>query len=260
MILREKKELTEMLILIEILHEKKKIKDIADTIGITIQGVSEYLKLLKNEGYIDNDLKIKKEGILFISEKTEELRDYISLLLNEVKIINITEAIAGEDIKKDSLVGLFMEKGYIYAYNRVSSSSGTALNSANKGEDLSIGSLSGILSLSMGTIKIFTLPNSYEGGSKKVDKKSVDAVLKYKHDKIGVYGIVPYVTLKKYGVNIDFEFDTARSSIEAAHKGLNTIIFVSRDLLKYVIDDLENIPKGFDKVLYTVEDLSIFHS
>jgi predicted transcriptional regulator len=43
MILREKKELTEMLILIEILHEKKKIKDIADTIGITIQGVSEYL-------------------------------------------------------------------------------------------------------------------------------------------------------------------------------------------------------------------------
>jgi putative transcriptional regulator len=153
-----------------------------------------------------------------------------------------------------------MEKGYIYAYNRDSSSSGTALNSANKGEDLSIGSLSGILSLSIGTIKIFTLPNSYEGGSKKVDKKSVDAVLKYKHDKIGVYGIVPYVTLKKYGVNIDFEFDTARSSIEAAHKGLNTIIFVSRDLLKYVIDDLENIPKGFDKVLYTVEDLSIFHS
>ncbi len=260
MILREKKELTKMLILIEILHGKKKIKDLADTIGITIQGVSDYLKQLKNEGYIDSDLKIKKEGILFISEKTEELRDYISLLLNEVKIINITEAIAGEDIKKDSQVGLFMKNGYIYAYIKDSSSTGTALNSAKKGEDLSIGSLSGILSLSMGEIKIFTLPNSYEGGSRKVDRKSIEAVLKYKHDKIGVYGIVPYVTLKKYEVNIDFEFDTARSSIEAAHKGLNTIIFVSRDLLKYVIDDLENIPKGFDKVRYTVEDISIFHN
>ncbi|MEM0160730.1 MAG: winged helix-turn-helix transcriptional regulator [Thermoplasmata archaeon] len=260
MILREKKELTKMLILIEILHGKKKIKDLADTIGITIQGVSDYLKQLKNEGYIDSELKIKKEGFLFISEKTEELRDYISLLLNEVKIINITEAIAGEDIEKNSHVGLFMKKGYIYAYLKDSSSTGTALNSAKKGEDLSIGSLSGILSLSMGAIKIFTLPNSYEGGTKKIDKKSIDAVLKYKHDKIGVYGIVPLVTLKKYGINIDFEFGTTRSAIEAAHKGLNTIIFVSRDLLKYVIDDLEDISKGFDKVLYTVEDISIFHS
>lgn len=260
MILREKKELTKMLILIEISHDKKKIKDIADIIGITIQGVSDYLKQLKSEGLIDNDLKIKKEGILFISEKTEELRAYISLLLNEVKIINITEAIAGQAIKKGSHVGLFMEQGYIYAHLKDSLSTGIALNDAKKGEDLSIGELTGILSLSMGAIKIFTMPNSYEGGSKKVDRTVLESVLKYKHDMIGVYGVVPYVTLKKYKINIDFEFDTARSSLEAAHKGLNTIIFVSRDLLKYVIDDLENVPKGFDKVLYTIEDLSIYHS
>lgn len=260
MILREKKELTKMLILIEIMHNKKKIKDIADAIGITIQGVSDYLKQLRKDEYIDKDLKIKKEGIMFISEKIEELREYISMLLNEVKIINITEAIAGENIKKGSTVGLFIEYGHIYAYLKDSPSKGIAMNDAKKGSDLAIGDLTGILPLSMGSIKIITLPNAYEGGSKIIKKVEIENVLKNGYDLIGVYGIVPYVTLKKYRIKIDFEYDSARSCIDAAHKGLNTVMFVSRDLLKYVIDDLEHVPKGFDKVIYTVEDISTFHN
>ncbi|HEU12739.1 MAG TPA: winged helix-turn-helix transcriptional regulator, partial [Euryarchaeota archaeon] len=98
--IKRKSEMTKMSILIEIMHGKKKIKDIARSVNITIQGVSEYVKLLKKEGYIDRNMNITQSGTEFVYKKIEELRNFVTSVMSDMKIISSTEAIAGEPIKK----------------------------------------------------------------------------------------------------------------------------------------------------------------
>ncbi|MCI4434995.1 MAG: winged helix-turn-helix transcriptional regulator [Thermoplasmata archaeon] len=256
--IKRKSEMTKMAILIEIMHGKKKIKDISKSVNITIQGVSEYIKLLKKEGYIDKNMNITMDGVDFVYKKMEELRSFITEVMSDMKFITNTEAIAGEEIKKGERVGLFMENGYMYAYKRKSSSTGLATYDAMPGEDINISDLEGILDLSIGDITVVRLPSSKDGGSRRVDIKELKKLIR-KGVKKGVIGSVAYVTLKKNGIEIDFEYGVVRAAQEAAHRGFSSIIFVSSDLFKYTIEDLEREIPGLSKVPYNVIDLSNGH-
>ncbi len=258
MIIREKSELTKMLILIELMHGKRKIREVAKTINITVQGVSEYIKIMKKEGLVTKDLNVTKKGSSFVHEKAEELRVYVVNLLNELNIISVTEAIAGEDLNENESVGLFMENGYIHAYRKNSKSMGVTISSAKKGEDVGVKDLTGIMDINMGKIVVCLLPSINDGGSKNVDPGRLKEVVK-EFDKIGIYGIVPYISLKNAGIKIDFEYASIRAAQEASHRGLKTIIFISKDLFKYALPELESPKQGLSYVPYTVEDLSTYH-
>ncbi|MDP8011667.1 MAG: DNA-binding protein [Thermoplasmata archaeon] len=257
--LNKKSEMTKLSILIEIMHENKKIKDIAKVVNITIQGVSEYIKILRKEGLIDKDMRITPKGTAFVIDKIEELRSYVSNIIGQVKIIKTTEAVAGEDIKKDDRVGLFIENGYLVAKRKKSPSQGISINDAFKGEDVGVRDLDGIIDLKLGTIKVCRLPSISDGGSRAVDINKVKSLIS-ENEKIGVFGAVAYVTLKKLNINIDFEFGAVKASQEAAHRGISSIIFVSSDLFKYVIEDLERTYPGISFVPYKIIDFSNVHS
>ncbi len=256
--LKKKSELTKMSILIEIMHGKKKIKEIAKSVNITIQGVSEYIKILSKEGMIDNNMQITPKGTAFVMDKIEELRAYVSEIIGQIKIIKTTEAIAGEEIKKNERVGLFMENGYLVAKKKKSKSEGISIIDAAKGEDVGIKDLEGIVDLELGRITVCRLPSIKDGGSREVDEKEIKSLIN-KNMKIGVFGAVALVTLKKLGIKIDFEYSPAKSSQEAAHRGISSIIFVSSDLFRYIIEDLERIQPGLTFVPYNILDISSCH-
>lgn len=257
--LKKKSELTKMSILIEIMHGKKKIKDIAKSVNITIQGVSEYIKILTKEGMIDRNMQVTIKGTAYVMDKIDELSAYVADVIGQIKIIKTTEAIAGEDIQKDEKVGLFMENGYLVAKKRKSKSEGISINEAKKGEDVGIKDLEGIVDLKMGKITVCRLPSINEGGSRSVDEKKVKELIN-KNTKIAAFGAVALVTLKKYGIGIDFEYSPARASQEAAHRGISSVIFVSSDLFKYIIEDLERTQPGLSYVPYSIVDLSTGHN
>ena len=233
MILRDKGKITEMLILLEILKGKKKLKEIAEEISITVQGVSEYMKLLEKEGYISEG-KITPHGWDFLNSCLEELGDFVHQANSILERKKVVEAIAGEDIEKGEQVGLFLEKGYLYAYKKDSSSRGLAVTSARKGEDLGVKNLRGILDIKFGEIEIYAMPSVEEGGTRAVDKEKIKMLLKESNKKIGVCGIVAYLSLRDIG-KVDFEFSSANAAIEAAYRGISTLLFVSHEMLPYVI-------------------------
>ncbi len=256
--IKRKSEITKMSILIEIMHGKKKIKDIAKSVNITIQGVSEYIKHMIKEGLLDKNMNITPAGTEFVYKKIEELRNYVTGVIKDMEIINSTEAIAGENIEAEDIVGLFMEDGYIHAYKKESRSRGKASYGALKGEDLNVENLEGILDLKMGGITVVRLPSSKEGGSRNVNMNEIMKIIDG-HQKIGVIGAVALVTIRKAGLKVDFEYGVTRASQEAAHRGISTVIFVSSDLFKYVIEELESESPGLSRINYRVVDLSTFH-
>lgn len=257
--IKKKSEMTKMSILIEIMHNKKKIKDIAKSVNITIQGVSEYIKLLKREGYIDRNMNITPSGTEFVYKKIEELRSFITGVMSDMKIISSTEAIAGEKIRRGDKVGLFMENGYLYAYRRNSRSRGVATQDVMPGEDLNVDELEGIVELDLGKITLVRLPSARDGGSRSVNQVELRNIIGDDLKK-GAIGPVALVTLKKLGATIDFEFGVVRAAQEAAHRGISTVILVSSDLFKYAVDELERPSPGLSKVPYTIVDLSNVHS
>ncbi|MGC8663197.1 MAG: winged helix-turn-helix transcriptional regulator [Thermoplasmata archaeon] len=257
--LKKKSEMTKLSILIEIMHGNKKIKEIAKSVNITIQGVSEYIKILRKEGLIDKDMQITTKGTSFVMDKIEELRAYVSNIIGQVKMMRTTEAIAGEAINKNEKVGLFIENGYLTAKREKSPSEGISINHAEKGEDIGIKDLEGIIDLKMGSITLCRLPSINDGGSRSVNEKKIKSLIT-ENIKTGIFGAVAYVTLKKFDIKIDFEFGAVKAAQEAAHRGFSSTIFVSSDLFKYVIEELERTQPGLSFVPYRIIDLSNVHN
>ncbi len=249
MILRDKSKITEMLILLEILKGKRKLREIAEEVNITVQGVSEYMKTLEKEGYV-KDGKITHSGWDFLNACIEELGEFVHEANSIMEKRKVVEAIAGEDIEKGESVGLFLENGYLYAYRRSSSSTGIALTSAKRGEDIGVGNLRGILDIDFGKVEIFVMPSVEEGGSRAVNREKVEKLIQQAEGKkIGVCGVVAYITLHNLG-RIDFEFSSANSAVEAAYRGISTLLFVSHEMLPYVVKIMAD--KG---VKYRVRDI-----
>ena len=231
-ILRDKGKITEMMIILSLLKGNRKLKEIAEDVGITIQGVSEYMKILESEGLI-KDGKPTHYGIEFINSSLEEIGDFLHDANRIIGKIKVTEAIAGEEIKKGDEVGLFMESGYLHAYKKESSSMGVAINDANRGEDVGVKNLRGILNINYGKIDVYVMPSIEEGGSRNVKWDRIKKILKDRK-KIGVCGIVAYISLKDH-IPIDFEFGSVYAVIDSAYRGIDSILFVSHEMLPYAL-------------------------
>ena len=236
-VLRDKSKITEMMILLSLLRGNRKLKDIAKDVDISLQGVSEYLKILESSGFLKNG-NVTPKGMEFLYTSLEDIGDFVHEANKIIGKIKIAEAIAGENIKKGDKVGLFMENGYVYAYKKESSSMGIAAMDAKKGEDLGVKNLKGIMEIDYGKIDVYVMPEISEGGSRKVDKEKIRKLIKG-DKKVGVCGAVAYITLRDIA-KIDFEFAAVNSAINAAYRGISTLLFVSHEMLPYTLRILED--------------------
>ncbi len=235
MILRDKGRITETLILLSMMRGNRKLKDISVDVGITVQGVSEYMKGLESKGFV-KDGAITPEGLEFLYSSLEELGDFIHEANKVIGKIRVTEAIAGEDIEEGEEVGLFMEGGYIHAYKKPSPSTGIAVTSARKGEDIGVANLKGIMDIEQGRITVISLPPVEEGGSRLVPRDRIAKLLNGNKEKVGVCGPVAKVTLRDF--KVDFEFGSVKAAIDAAIRGISTILFVSHEMLPYAVKEI----------------------
>jgi len=253
MILRDKGRITRILILLELLKGKKKLREIAEEIDITVQGVSEYMRNMEKEGFV-KDGEITVRGLEFLSEAIEEMGDFVSEANRIMKKVRVVEAIAGEFIEKGSKVGLFMEDGYIRAYMRKSSSTGIAINTADEGEVVGVTNLRGVLHIDYGKILVFSMPSVEElhdsSNPGDVDTDRIREIIENNRDaKIGVCGALAYVTVKNIA-SIDFQFSAVNSAVDAYYRGISTILFVSHPMLPHVLATLEErgVKYTFEKI------------
>ncbi len=245
--MRDKRSITRTLILLELIQGRRKLREISANIDITMQGVSEYIRAMEKEGLIkDGELTLK--GWEFLDRALSELGDFVYSAQNIINKVSTTEAIAGEKINAGEEVGLFMEKGYLHAYRKKSSSTGTAVNSAKPGEAVCVKNLRGILEVQYGKITVYSLPPAENG---EVDPERIDGALKnHKNWKIGVAGVVAYLAVKDHA-SIDFEFSAVNAAIDAHYRGISTVIFSSHEIVPSILDTLNR--KGVKYQLKSLE-------
>jgi putative transcriptional regulator len=256
MILRSKKEITKFQILVEIAGHQPDVmqKEIAQRIGITPQAVSEYIKDLVLEGYLFSDgrmrYRITKNGVEWVLERAIELKKYARFVMEDiVSHVSVATAIAKGKFKKGDAVSLMMENGLLYA-GTDGDVAGITTSDSEKGEDVGVTDLKGMISFPPVNITICKVPRVEKGGSRSVDLK----MLKSRSiDKpyIAAIGVEALISLRKISIQPNILFGAKESVVEAAFHGLSSLVVSVDEEVPSLLNRLE--AEGLN---YEVVDLS----
>ncbi len=259
-VFKKKGELTKFQILAEIAKEQPHLrqKDIANELGITIQAVSENIKSLVDEGYVETGMgnakyNITKRGIEKVKTDALNLRKYAD---NVLEIMNtyksVWPAIARENMVKGETVWLEMENGTLYAGKNKKSAYAEVLKDAVAGDDVALIKLGGTIKLKPGKITIIQVPTINEGGSNACSLEKIKKIYSRNFDKVGIMGTVSRAVINKAGIESDFEFATPNATVAASKRGLNVLVFTVGKMSKSLIRKLDE-----EGLKYTLEDVSI---
>ena len=233
-------------VLTELARGEKKLSKIAESLGITVQAVSEAVQNLRARGYVLKDNRLTPDGAAYLEQEIENLGLFVRRGYDSITRMKVIEAIAGDDIKKGENVGLFMEQGVLMAYPEMeSSSTGTAVNDASKGEDVGVTETDGIVDLKHGSVKVVVLPSISRGGSRVVDYEMLKPLVE-QGDIVCSVDYVSLVSLKKMGVRPDIVHAPVESTVYCTRSGLNVVMLVSEDMKRFVLHDLSENDVRFE--------------
>lgn len=259
-IFKNKGELTRFQILGEIARNEPHLrqKDIANKLGITIQAVSENMKSLVEDGYVESGgggrfrYKITKKGIGRIKKEALTLRKYSEEVLDTMNSYkSIWPAIAEENLKSGEEVGLFMKDGTLYASKNAAPAHAEVLTNSLAGEDVALIGLGGTIELKNGNVVILVLPTINQGGSKETNLDKVLEIYEKGFDRVGIMGTVSRAVVDKLEINADFEFATPQSTVAAAKRGLDILVFAVGKMKNSITRRLDE-----EGIHYTLEDVT----
>ena len=238
-----------------------KQKDLAEKLGITIQAVSENIKTLTELGYITSNegrspYKITQTGIDKVKKDAISLRKYTDSVLETMNHYKtIWPAIAKENLKKDDIVGLYMEDGVLYAHKKEENATGIVLYDAEENMDVALSNLTGLIDMAVGEVTVIIVPTIKDGGTKSCDFDLIKNVYEKgtnsgeEIDKIAVAGTVSRAVAQKLELPIDIEYAAPQATANAARKGLNVLAICVGDMSKAFTRELES-----EKIKYNIID------
>jgi putative transcriptional regulator len=244
-LLRDLRESARTLILYELATRPYRgMKEIADRLGVTVAAVSEHLRSMAGDGLVSTagrSYRATQKGVQSLHERFAELRGFIDEAAHRMSVVSVTAAVAGARVRVGDSVGLFMERGELVAYpGRGSSSTGRALTDAEKGEDIGVTNLEGIVGLEPGTLDIVEVPGVRRGGSRALPLKEVQALLgKKKPDVVWVVGVEARVAAERLKLEGHLSFAAAEGAVEACHRGLRVLVIASADRAAELVSRIE---------------------
>lgn len=265
--LRDRTAITRLLILGELERRPgTTLSDVAASLGVTVQAVSAHAKDLASMGWLRSDdgtYRATPKGLQSLHEGVRHLRDAVGALAAPLDVIQLTSAVAAAPIQAGDAVGLFMEEGDLAARpSKDAPSRGRARNAAQAGEEVIVGDLQGMVKLDPGHLTLVSLPGPSEGGIAAIDREALRKALgrrigsrngqagqrdreREAAGRVGAHGTGARVLarwLAKEGVGrLDFEFAADRAAFNAAERGLDVLLLVTRDRLAEVMESFDRL-------------------
>ncbi|WP_135609547.1 winged helix-turn-helix transcriptional regulator [Methanococcoides sp. AM1] len=258
-ILQSKSGITKFQILTEVAAHQPNVrqKEIAEKIGVTPQAVSEYIKELTAEGFIYSDgrvrYRITKKGVEWVLENAADMKRYANFVMSDIiSHVSTWTAIADEDIEKGENVYLQMRNGLLYVSKSIETgATGMTISAAEKGDDVGVTNLLGMIDLENASITVCKVPRSERGGSRNVDLERLQKLASSK-SYIAVIGVESLVALKKINITPDVMYGAKESVVEAAFHGLSSLVLAIDEEVPQIMSRLE-----MENLDYELVDLTL---
>lgn len=238
-VFRDRTHLTRLLVLRELhVHKRRTLREIADALGVSVQAVSTYAKGLAVDGLLaerGGRYQPTPKGLQVLQEGFARLRRVVDDALAPLTVIEATSAIAREPVRAGDEVGLFMEDGHLVAWKRESGSRGRALADADVDGEVVVGDLTGVVALEPGRLLVLQVPGPLEGGSARVHADAVTTAIKargFRDPRVAAEGTGALVLATRAGLRVDFSFASVDAAFNAAERGLDVVLLVTRDLVR----------------------------
>jgi putative transcriptional regulator len=246
-VLQSKRESSRFQILVEIAAHQPNLrqKEVAESLGVTPQAISEYIKELVADGLVTTDgrmrYSITKEGVEWLLESAAELKRYARVVMEEIiSHVSVWTALAETDLVEGERVSLEMKSGLLYADKKEGvEASGVVIGDAKMGEDVGVSDLRGLISLDEGRITLCKVPRVQMGGSRKVDLNLLERELTGKK-MVGCLGLEELVALQKVGREPDVIFGAKEFAVEAAYHGISSLIVSVDEQIPGLLTRLES--------------------
>jgi putative transcriptional regulator len=264
-VLRNKRDATRYRILVEIAQRQPAVsqREIAETIGVTAQAVSEHLGDLADEGYVDREARgryrVTKEGVDWLISETDALRGYVTHVAEEViGDVEVETAIADGPVSEGDRVALSMRNGVLTATAiggdagdgdeaGVEGATAVAVTDAESGADVGVTEFEGVVGYDLGTVTAVEVPTVRAGGSRTVDLDAL-AARAAGVDLVAVAGTEALAAVRAAGLEPDVRFGSESAVEEAAAKGLNVLLVVVTSALSDHTDCLRDTGVAYEVV------------
>ena len=232
-VLENKRSATRYQVLVEIASRQPAVSqsEIAETIGVTSQAVSDYVRDLVESGYVEKGgrgrYEVTKEGVDWLISRTDDLETYLDHVNSDVLgSVEVDAAIALNDVAEGTEVGLVMRDGALHANPAGGTATAVTVTSAKQGEAVGVADFEGVVDYDTGNVSVLPVPTVTDG-----TPPGPDVVSAHVPDEglVAVAGTEAYALVSQSDVDPDIRFGTAAGVAQAGMLGLDVLLVAVTD-------------------------------
>ncbi len=246
-VLDNKRAATRFRILVEIAERQPAVSqgEIAGEVGVTSQAVSEYIRELVDDGFVEKEgrsrYRVTNEGVDWLFQAAADVRRFADHVTEDVLgAMSEDAAIATDTLEIGDTVSLTLENGLLHASpGGEGPATGVATTDADGGQDVGVTSFEGVIDLEPGFVTVWQVPPVRAGGS---DAAGMDSIASGcgATDLVLATGIEAIVTLERAGVDPATTFAVGSVAAHAAERGLDVAVVATTDAVGRVTDVLRD--------------------
>ncbi|PSQ18540.1 Crp/Fnr family transcriptional regulator [Halobacteriales archaeon QS_8_69_26] len=245
-VLEDKRTATRFRILVEMADRQPAVSqgEIAEAVGVTSQAVSEYIRELVEEGFVEKEgrsrYRVTKEGVDWLFGAAGDLRRYVEYVTDDVLgSVREEAAIAGDRIAEGETVTLSMVDGLLHAHSGGEGpATGVTTGDAATGEAVGVTGFEGIIEFDPGTVRVLQVP-PVRVPDRDLDPEALAAACEDR-GVVTAAGVEAVVALRRAGVDPDTTFAAGEVAADAAARGVDAVVVTTTDGVGRVTDALRD--------------------
>jgi putative transcriptional regulator len=245
--LEDKRTATRFRVLVEIADRQPAVSqgEIADAVGVTAQAVSEYIRALVEDGFVEKQgrsrYRVTKEGVDWLFGEARSIRRYADRVTEDVLgSVQEDAAVATADVTEGETVTLTLADGLLQASpGATGPATGVATTDATAGEDVGVTGFEGVIDMEPGTVTVIQVPSVRSGGSRAVDPPALASRCEGAAVVVAA-GVEAVVACRRADVEVTTHLAAGPVAAEAASRGLDAVAVVAADSVGRVTDALRD--------------------
>ena len=252
-VLEDKRTATRFRILVEIADRQPAVSqgEIAAAVGVTSQAVSEYIRDLVDEDFVEKEgrsrYRVTNEGVDWLLRTASDVRRFAEHVTDDVLGgVHEDAAIATDDMEVGDVVTLSMNDGLLHATpGDRGPATGVATTDATAGEDVGVSGFEGVMDFDPGSVTLYQVPPARSGGSDAVDAQAL-ADLCEDAPVVLAEGVEAVVAVRKAGIEPQTTFAAGDIAAAAAQRGVRVVVVATADEVGRVTDPLRDAGTSYE--------------